>query len=174
MLARPERTDGAMTRVVLPLLIVLLLLGSLTAALSEHPWSPRRDVVRPIPFSHRVHAGENQIPCQYCHEYARRSQTAGIRSWPPACWRGGPLMSPRPQLPRLAHAGQMLYLYLLLIPMAAVSAPIALGTTVIYPWYAEGPHPLKLSAVTDQQIGGLLMWVGAGLYLMAYSARSSF
>jgi cytochrome c oxidase assembly factor CtaG len=51
--------------------------------------------------------------------------------------------------------------------MAAVSAPIALGTTVIYPWYAEGPHPLKLSAVTDQQIGGLLMWVGAGLYLMA-------
>jgi hypothetical protein len=67
-----------MTRVVLPILALLLLTGGLTAALSQHPWSPRRDVVQPIPFSHRVHAGENQIPCQYCHEYARRSQTAGV------------------------------------------------------------------------------------------------
>jgi len=85
---------------------------------------------------------------------------AGVLAW----W---PLLSPMPELPRLAYPGQMLYLFLLLIPMAAVSAPITLGTTVIYPWYAEGPHPLKLSAVADQQIGGLLMWVGAGLYLMA-------
>jgi putative membrane protein len=78
-----------------------------------------------------------------------------------------PLLSPLPELPRLAYPGQMLYLFLLLIPMAAVSAPIALGTTVIYPWYAEGPHPAHLSALADQQLGGLLMWVGAGLYLMA-------
>ena len=67
-----------MTRVILPVVLTLLVLGSLTAALSAHPWSPRRDVVQPVPFSHRVHAGENQIPCQYCHEYARRSQTAGV------------------------------------------------------------------------------------------------
>jgi hypothetical protein len=36
--------------------------------------------VQPIPFSHRVHAGDHQIPCQYCHESARRSQTAGVPS----------------------------------------------------------------------------------------------
>ncbi len=84
----------------------------------------------------------------------------GVLAW----W---PLLSPMPELPRLAYPGQMLYLFLLLIPMAAVSAPIALGTTVIYPWYAEGPHPARLSALADQQLGGLLMWVGAGLYLMA-------
>jgi len=53
-----------MTRMLLPVLVALLVLGSLTAALSQHPWSPRRDVVQPVPFSHRVHAGENQIPCQ--------------------------------------------------------------------------------------------------------------
>jgi len=67
-----------MTRIVLPILAALLIVGGGTAALSQHPWSPRRDVVQPVPFSHRVHAGENQIPCQYCHEYARRSQTAGV------------------------------------------------------------------------------------------------
>jgi hypothetical protein len=67
-----------MTRVVLPLLVVLLAVGAGTAALSQHPWSPRRDVVQPVPFSHPVHAGDNRIPCQYCHEYARRSQTAGV------------------------------------------------------------------------------------------------
>jgi hypothetical protein len=66
------------TRLALPVVLVLLVVGGLTAALSQHPWSPRPDVVQPIPFSHRVHAGEHQIPCEYCHEYARRSQTAGV------------------------------------------------------------------------------------------------
>jgi len=65
-------------RVVLPVAILFLLVGAGIAAFSQHPWSPRRDVVQPIPFSHRVHAGVRQIPCQYCHEYARRSQTAGV------------------------------------------------------------------------------------------------
>jgi hypothetical protein len=33
---------------------------------------------QPIPFSHKLHAGEKQIPCQYCHSAARRSPAAGI------------------------------------------------------------------------------------------------
>ncbi|MCZ6729649.1 MAG: cytochrome c3 family protein [SAR324 cluster bacterium] len=32
---------------------------------------------QPIKFSHKVHAGDNEIPCQYCHIYARRSQVSG-------------------------------------------------------------------------------------------------
>ena len=50
--------------------------------------------------------------------------------------------------------------------MKLAGAPIALAPTVIYPWYTEGPHPLGLTALADQELGGLLMWVGAGLYLM--------
>jgi len=65
-------------RVLLPAAVALLLVGVGVAALSQHPWSPRRDVVQPIPFSHRIHAGVREIPCQYCHAYARRSQTAGV------------------------------------------------------------------------------------------------
>jgi putative membrane protein len=77
-----------------------------------------------------------------------------------------PLLSPLPEMPRLAYPAQTLYLFLLLIPMAAVSAPITLATEVIYPWYLEGPHPWGLTPLNDQMLGGLLMWVGAGLYFM--------
>ena len=33
---------------------------------------------QPIPFSHKLHAGDRQIPCQYCHSSTRRSAVAGI------------------------------------------------------------------------------------------------
>ena len=67
-----------MSRVILTIAVALVLVAAGVAAFSEHPWSPRRDVVQPIPFSHRIHAGVKKIPCQYCHEYARRSQTSGV------------------------------------------------------------------------------------------------
>lgn len=35
---------------------------------------------QPIAFSHRLHAGENQIGCLYCHYGARTSRHAGIPS----------------------------------------------------------------------------------------------
>jgi hypothetical protein len=34
--------------------------------------------VQPIAFSHKVHAGDNKIPCLYCHYAARTSRHAGI------------------------------------------------------------------------------------------------
>jgi Cytochrome c7 and related cytochrome c len=36
---------------------------------------------QPLAFPHKVHAGENKIPCLYCHYAARTSRHAGI---PPA------------------------------------------------------------------------------------------
>lgn len=35
---------------------------------------------QPIAYSHRLHAGELAIPCQYCHHAADRSRYAGIPS----------------------------------------------------------------------------------------------
>jgi putative membrane protein len=77
-----------------------------------------------------------------------------------------PLLSPMPELPRLSYPAQIIYLFLLLIPMSAIAAPVTLATTVIYPWYAQGPHPWGLSPISDQVLGGLVMWVGESLYLM--------
>ncbi|WP_461533588.1 c-type cytochrome [Sinomicrobium sp.] len=36
--------------------------------------------VQPIHFSHRIHAGDNEIDCKYCHSSARVSKTSGIPS----------------------------------------------------------------------------------------------
>lgn len=35
---------------------------------------------QPIKFSHKVHAGDNKIDCNYCHSSARHSRTSGIPS----------------------------------------------------------------------------------------------
>lgn len=37
-----------------------------------------RAPVQPINFSHKIHAGDNQIQCQYCHIYAERSRVSGV------------------------------------------------------------------------------------------------
>ncbi len=33
---------------------------------------------QPIPFSHKVHAGANRIPCEYCHTNPERSRDASV------------------------------------------------------------------------------------------------
>lgn len=56
----------------------LLLSALLLAVFSERPWLAGSRIVQPIPFSHKVHAGDHHIPCEYCHAYARLSDFAGI------------------------------------------------------------------------------------------------
>jgi putative membrane protein len=77
-----------------------------------------------------------------------------------------PILSPLPEMPRLSYPAQILYLFLLMIPMTAVAAPITLASTVIYPWYTEGAHGWGIRPMDDQVLGGLLMWIGQGTYLM--------
>lgn len=36
--------------------------------------------LQPIAFSHKIHAGENKIECQYCHSSAKHSKHSGIPS----------------------------------------------------------------------------------------------
>mgnify|MGYP003579300880 CR=1 FL=1 len=76
-----------------------------------------------------------------------------------------PVLSPVPELPRLPHLLQMLYLFLLGIPMSITGALIALSDRVLYPFYAAAPRVGGLSPLDDQQVGGLLMWVLGGLML---------
>jgi len=77
-----------------------------------------------------------------------------------------PVLSPVPELPRAPYPGQMLYLFLLGLPMSITGALITLSDAVLYPFYAEAPRVSQaLSVLADQQIGGLLMWVVGGLAL---------
>jgi hypothetical protein len=60
-------------------LAVLSTLGALaTGALRRVGVSQGYAPQQPIDFSHRIHAGDNQIPCLYCHFAAERSRHAGI------------------------------------------------------------------------------------------------
>ncbi len=36
--------------------------------------------IQPIEFSHKIHAGDNKIDCQYCHSSAKHSKMSGIPS----------------------------------------------------------------------------------------------
>jgi putative membrane protein len=77
-----------------------------------------------------------------------------------------PLLSPLPEYPRMSYPMQIMYIFLLTIPMTAVAAPITMAQSVLYTYYAEGPHPLGVTPMADQVLGGIIMWVGQGVYLM--------
>jgi len=77
-----------------------------------------------------------------------------------------PVLSPVPELPRIPYPGQMLYLFLLGLPMSITGALITLSDKVLYPFYAQAPRVGRgLDPLADQQIGGLLMWVLGALAL---------
>src|SRR5579862_3245174 len=76
-----------------------------------------------------------------------------------------PLLSPLPELPRLPYPGQILYSFLMSIPMSLVAICITLADHVLYPAYSASPRLWGLTPLADQQLGGLIMWVPGGLFL---------
>jgi len=74
-----------------------------------------------------------------------------------------PFLSPLPELPRLSYPGQMLYCFLMVIPMSVVAIFIAMADHVLYPAYSVAPRIWDISPLSDQQIGGLIMWIPGGL-----------
>ena len=74
-----------------------------------------------------------------------------------------PLLSQLPEFPRLAYPGQMLYSFLLSIPMSIVAIYIAMADHVLYPAYSATPRVLSLTPLEDQLLGALIMWIPGGL-----------
>ncbi len=77
-----------------------------------------------------------------------------------------PLASQLPELPRLPYPGQMLYCFLMTLPMSVVAIYIVMADTILYPFYSSAPRIMKLSPMEDQLLGGLIMWVPGGLLFM--------
>ncbi len=71
-----------------------------------------------------------------------------------------PLLSPLPELPRLSHAGALVYLFLLPIAQLPVFAAVTFADHALYPTYANAPHIMFGGARADQTFGGALMKVG--------------
>jgi len=77
-----------------------------------------------------------------------------------------PLLSQLPELPRLAYPGQMLYSFLMSIPMSIVAVYIAMADHVLYPAYSATPRILPLTPLEDQLLGALIMWIPGGMIFM--------
>jgi putative membrane protein len=76
-----------------------------------------------------------------------------------------PILSPVPEAPRASYPTQLVYLFLLGLPMSLAGAMITLAQTVLYPFYATALRVWDLSPLADQQLGGLMMWVVGTMYL---------
>jgi putative membrane protein len=75
-----------------------------------------------------------------------------------------PILSPLPELPRLSYPTQMLYLFLMSIPMSLIAICIGYADHILYPAYASAPRIWGITPLQDQLIGALIMWVPGGLF----------
>ncbi len=72
-------------------------------------------------------------------------------------WR--PIMDPAPQMRRIAPLFGMLYLFMSTQPMMALGAMMVLSSGPLYSLYAHAPRVFGGTALADQQLGGLIMWL---------------
>jgi cytochrome c oxidase assembly factor CtaG len=80
-----------------------------------------------------------------------------------------PVFSPSRLLPRLSIGGQVLYLFLSGMPTVALGAGLTFSPPLYAP-YLAAPRIWGLSPTTDQQLGGLIMWVpGNIIYIVIVS-----
>jgi putative membrane protein len=79
-----------------------------------------------------------------------------------------PVVGPLPGLGRLSPFGRMGYLFLQSLVPTIPAAFLTLGETPLYPIYESLPRLGGISALADQQIAGLIMKLGVGLWLWGF------
>jgi putative membrane protein len=78
-----------------------------------------------------------------------------------------PVLSPAQDIsPTYPPLGQVAYLFLQTVPASLLGALLTATSVAFYPTYVLAPRIVPLSPLEDQQLGGLLMWVGGGIYFL--------
>lgn len=80
-----------------------------------------------------------------------------------AVWMWWPAWSRSSLIPRMTPGWRMVYLFLLTLPMKALGAVITVSDTLLYDYYSGQPRVFGLDPMSDQRLGGLIMWVPGGL-----------
>jgi cytochrome c oxidase assembly factor CtaG len=159
---------------VVPLLWLLGLPPGLVARVARAPMAGRLGwwLTRPLPalalasavqiLWHLPVAFDAALRVNQFHALEHVSFLAsGLLLWWPVA--GSAVEWPRPSPP-----AQLLYLFLATIPMMAIAAPITLAEDVLYPFYAATGAGWPLPPRADQELAGILMWVGGTFgYLVA-------
>ena len=76
-----------------------------------------------------------------------------------------PIVSPLPEIPRLAPVLQMLYLFAWSVVPTIPASFLTFGSSPLYKFYEHVPHLFGFTTLEDQQAAGLIMKIGAGLLL---------
>ena len=69
------------------------------------------------------------------------------------------VIDPKPHRSRVHYGVRVLYLGLIVLPNTILGAVITFSKSVVYSGYEGVYQPFEMSIMTDQQIGGLLLWV---------------
>ena len=77
-----------------------------------------------------------------------------------------PVYSPTSQLPPLSDPLQILFLFAQSLIPTVLGALIVFANFVMYPLYAAAPRVISLSPIDDQQVAGLIMWMGGGSFVL--------
>ena len=73
-----------------------------------------------------------------------------------------PLASRSHLLPKLSYPLRIIYLFFLSIAQIIVFGMITFSNAPLYDWYINAPRVFGISAMLDQQLGGIIMKVGGG------------
>ena len=69
------------------------------------------------------------------------------------------VIDPAPRRSRVHYGVRVLYLGLIVLPNTILGAVITFSRGIIYTGYEDVYQPFNMSLLTDQQIGGLMLWV---------------
>jgi putative membrane protein len=75
------------------------------------------------------------------------------------------LLNSAPSLPRPPRILQMLYLFVMTLPMKLLGALITLSPDILYQGYAAAPRFMGVTPHDDQVWGGVLMWAPGSMML---------
>ncbi len=81
-----------------------------------------------------------------------------------------PVLSPLPEIPRLTWLLRMVYLFLQSVVPTVPASFLTLGDHPLYRRYIGLHHLWGMSTLEDQQVAGLIMKIGAGLFLWSFIA----
>lgn len=93
---------AARLKVIIPVALLLAGLLAVIGLLEKIASGERDPIEQPIAFSHKLHAGDKTIPCQYCHAYARRGPVAGVPSVERCMGCHNFIATRRPEIKKLA------------------------------------------------------------------------
>jgi putative membrane protein len=85
-----------------------------------------------------------------------------------------PMINRLPELPRMAYPQRMLYLFLQSIVPTVPASFLTFSTGVVYKAYVGRPELLGFSAISDQQVAGVIMKIGGGAVLWGLAGYTFF